>query len=186
MQRAVLDGDFLHHVGLALADVFVELLLVLVEEVLALERADDLPIFRGPGLLDLHEDLAGEADELVGREGWVDGADLVGHHVGVVQGGLGVSLSVDIPINIVGVRRHVFLFSPADEDDGYDKDEHDEARGGVLDEEADEVADEGADVAIAVKATVARSVAVVVAHVGNGEVAAHHRQEHKDKGKVLL
>ena len=45
MQRAVLDGDFLHHVGLALADVFVELLFVLVEEVLTLKRADDLPVF---------------------------------------------------------------------------------------------------------------------------------------------
>ena len=65
VKRAVLDGDFLHHVDLAEADVFVNLLLVLVEEILALERADGLPVAGSPGLLYLHENLTGEADELL-------------------------------------------------------------------------------------------------------------------------
>jgi len=168
VQRAMLNADLLHHVGLAQTDVFVELLLMLVEECLAFEGADRLPVLGGPGFLDLHEDFTGKANELVGRESRVDGLDLVGHYGAVVGSGVGSNLVLHLLIDIVGVAGLILGFLLPYEKDDQNDCQHDHACDGIVDEETDQVADEHAKIAVATISS-ARIIAILIAYVAKGK-----------------
>ena len=173
-QRAMPDADFLHDIGFAKADVFVELLFVLVKQGLALEGTDDFPILGGPSFLYLHEHFARETDELVGREVGVDCTNFFGYNIGVVHDDVGIGLLLNLLVDIGGVcglALRLFLGHHPDDDED---DEQDEPHRGVVDEQSDKVGDDFAYSFHVAKAdatvTAARGIPVDIAHVGGGVV----------------
>ena len=165
IQRAVLDADLLDHVSLAHADVFIQLLLVLVEQVLALEGTDGLPVLGGPCFLNLHEHLTGEADELVGRERGVVDLDLCSYHCAVVKCYVVIGLVVYLLVDIRGIGA-LFLFpSSEDEIGNKDNDQDDQTSCRVVDKQTNEVAYERSNAVPIAKVATARAIAVLIAHV---------------------